>query len=65
MAAGESVSMCGFSTFSPKRRAAIIGRAIKKEEAVHIPSHYVPAINSGSEFNEAVAKLPATERLQR
>ena len=56
LAAGESVFMRGFGTFSPKLRAAKTGRNIKKGLPVHIPEHYVPAFKPGREFKAAVKR---------
>ncbi|MGZ8553601.1 MAG: HU family DNA-binding protein, partial [Chitinophagaceae bacterium] len=40
-----------------KKRAAKIGRNIKKNIAVHIPEHYIPAFKPAKEFVAEVKKL--------
>ncbi len=47
---GESIYIRGFGSFYPKRRAAKIGRNIKKNVAVNIPEHYIPAFKPAKEF---------------
>ena len=42
---GENIYIRGFGSFITKKRAAKIGRNIKKNIAVHIPEHYIPALN--------------------
>ena len=43
IAKGENIYIRGFGSFITKKRAAKIGRNIKKNIAVHIPEHYIPA----------------------
>jgi DNA-binding protein HU-beta len=40
-----------------KKRAAKIGRNIKKNIAVHIPEHFIPAFKPAKEFVADVKKL--------
>ena len=40
---GEHIYIRGFGSFITKKRAAKIGRNIKKNVAVQIPEHYIPA----------------------
>ena len=43
LAKGENIYIRGFGSFITKKRAAKIGRNIKKNIAVHIPEHYIPS----------------------
>jgi DNA-binding protein HU-beta len=47
----------GFGSFITKKRAAKIGRNIKKNTAVHIPAHFIPAFKPAKEFVQEVKKL--------
>lgn len=47
---GEAVFIRGFGSFIVKKRAAKIGRNIKKNVAVEIPEHLVPAFKPAKEF---------------
>lgn len=51
---GEPVYVRGFGSFILKKRAAKIGRNIKKNIAVEIPEHYIPAFKPAKEFVHAV-----------
>lgn len=51
---GEPVFIRGFGSFILKKRAAKIGRNIKKNVAVEIPEHFVPAFKPAKEFVTAV-----------
>jgi DNA-binding protein HU-beta len=51
---GEPVFVRGFGSFILKKRAAKIGRNIKKNIAVHIPEHHIPAFKPAKEFMDAV-----------
>ncbi len=50
LAAGKNIYIRGFGSFIVKKRAAKIGRNIKKNTAVHIPEHYIPAFKPAKEF---------------
>ncbi len=54
---GENIYIRGFGSFIIKKRAAKIGRNIKKNVAVHIPAHYIPAFKPSKEFVAEVKKL--------
>ncbi len=54
---GENIYIRGFGSFITKKRAAKIGRNIKKNVAVHIPEHYIPAFKPSKEFVGEVKKL--------
>lgn len=47
---GENVYIRGFGSFIIKRRAKKIGRNIKKNVAVEIPAHNIPAFKPAKEF---------------
>ncbi len=51
---GEPVYVRGFGSFILKKRAAKVGRNIKKNVAVEIPEHFVPAFKPAKEFVLAV-----------
>lgn len=50
MANGENIYIRGFGSFINKKRAAKIGRNIKRNVIVQIPEHYVPAFKPSKEF---------------
>jgi len=54
---GENIYIRGFGSFITKKRAAKIGRNIKKNIAVHIPEHYIPAFKPAKEFVAEGKKL--------
>ena len=51
---GEPVYVRCFGSFILKKRAAKIGRNIKKNVAVEIPEHFIPAFKPAKEFVQAV-----------
>lgn len=51
---GEAVYIRGFGSFIVKKRAAKIGRNIKKNVAVEIPEHFIPAFKPAKEFMQTV-----------
>ena len=55
---GENLYIRGFGSFIVKKRAAKIGRNIKKNVAVHIPEHYIPAFKPSKEFVQEVKSSP-------
>src|SRR6186997_3167367 len=57
LAKGENIYIRGFGSFITKKRAAKIGRNIKKNVAVEIPEHYIPAFKPAKEFVAEVKKL--------
>jgi len=54
---GENIYIRGFGSFISKKRASKIGRNIKKNIAVQIPEHYIPAFKPAKEFVSEVKKL--------
>jgi DNA-binding protein HU-beta len=58
---GENIYIRGFGSFITKKRAAKIGRNIKKNVAVHIPEHFIPAFKPAKEFVADVKKTAVAE----
>lgn len=54
LADGENVYIRGFGSFIIKKRAKKIGRHIKKNVAIEIPEHYIPAFKPSKVFVEQV-----------
>lgn len=65
LAEGENVYIRGFGSFVVKKRAKKIGRHIKKNIAIEIPEHYIPAFKPAKIFVEQVKEnvdsLPGEE----
>ncbi|AYD47235.1 HU family DNA-binding protein [Arachidicoccus soli] len=58
ISSGENIYIRGFGSFITKKRAAKIGRNIKKNIAVEIPEHFIPAFKPSKEFvNEVKDKF--------
>lgn len=51
---GENIYIRGFGSFIVKKRAAKIGRNIKKNTAVEIPEHYIPAFKPSKDFVQEI-----------
>jgi DNA-binding protein HU-beta len=51
---GENIYIRVFGIFITKKRAAKIGRNIKKNTAVEIPEHYIPAFKPSKEFVQQI-----------
>jgi DNA-binding protein HU-beta len=54
---GENIYIRGFGSFVTKKRAAKIGRNIKKNVAVQIPEHSIPAFKPAKEFVAEIKKM--------
>jgi DNA-binding protein HU-beta len=54
---GENIYIRGFGSFITKKRAAKLGRNIKKNTSVYIPEHYIPSFKPAKEFVDEVKKL--------
>ena len=54
---GENIYIRGFGSFITKKRAAKIGRNIKRNTAVQITAHFIPAFKPAKEFMQEVKKL--------
>ena len=61
IAKGENIYIRGFGSFITKKRAAKIGRNIKKNVAVHIPEHYIPAFKPSKEFVNEVKQMQTVQ----
>lgn len=57
LAEGENIYIRGFGSFITKKRAAKVGRNIKKNTSVYIPEHFIPAFKPAKEFVDEVKKL--------
>jgi DNA-binding protein HU-beta len=53
---GENVYVRGFGSFIVKKRAKKIGRNIKKNVAIEIPEHFIPAFKPAKVFADQVKK---------
>jgi DNA-binding protein HU-beta len=53
---GDKVTLVGFGTFEPRKRAAREGRNPQTGAAIQIPETTVPAFSAGKQFKEMVAK---------
>lgn len=53
---GENVYIRGFGSFIVKKRAKKVGRNIKKNVAIEIPEHFVPAFKPAKVFIDTVKK---------
>lgn len=51
---GEPVYIRGFGSFILKKRAAKVGRNIKKNVSVDIPEHFIPSFKPAKEFMFAI-----------
>ena len=54
LAEGEDVYVRGFGSFIIKKRAKKIGRNIKKNIAIEIPEHFIPAFKPAKIFIDEV-----------
>jgi DNA-binding protein HU-beta len=61
IAKGENIYIRGFGSFITKKRAAKIGRNIKKNIAVHIPEHFIPAFKPSKEFVNEVKQMQTVQ----
>ena len=57
LAEGENIYIRGFGSFITKKRAAKVGRNIKKNTSVYIPEHFIPAFKPAKEFVDEVKKI--------
>jgi DNA-binding protein HU-beta len=58
LANGENLYIRGFGSFIIKKRAAKIGRNIKKNTAVSIPAHFIPSFKPAKEFVHEIKSSP-------
>ena len=54
LSTGENVYLRGFGSFVVKKRAAKIGRNIKKNTAISIPEHYIPSFKPAQKFLDQI-----------
>lgn len=51
---GKKVTLVGFGTFEPRKRAARNGRNPQSGKAIKIPAKTVPVFSAGKRFKEVV-----------
>jgi len=56
VAKGKKVTLVGFGTFEPRKRAARTGRNPQTGKELKIPAKVVPAFSAGKKFKELVSK---------
>lgn len=62
VAKGEAVTLVGFGTFKPAKRAARTGKNPKTGEPLKIPATTVPKFTAGASFRAAVAGKKAAKK---
>jgi len=65
LADGENVYIRGFGSFVVKKRAEKIGRHIKKNKAIVIPEHYIPAFRPAKIFMDMVRDQVTDEEVAK
>lgn len=65
LADGENVYIRGFGSFVVKKRAEKIGRHIKKNKAIVIPEHYIPAFRPAKIFMDMVRDQVTDEQVAK
>lgn len=65
LADGENVYIRGFGSFVVKKRARKIGRHIKKNKAIVIPAHYIPAFKPAKIFMDMVKDQVTDEEVAK
>lgn len=61
LTSNDAVYIRGFGSFIVKKRAAKIGRNIKKNVAVDIPEHFIPSFKPAKEFMQLVKDNATSE----
>lgn len=61
---GENVYVRGFGSFIIKKRAKKIGRHIKKNKAIEIPEHFIPAFKPAKIFIDTVKANVTNEKVE-
>ncbi|MEW5821456.1 MAG: HU family DNA-binding protein [Cyanobacteriota bacterium] len=56
VAKGKKVTLVGFGTFAPRKRAARSGRNPQTGKEIQIPAKTVPVFTAGKQFKEKVNK---------
>ncbi|MEM7103161.1 MAG: HU family DNA-binding protein [Bacteroidota bacterium] len=64
LSSGENVYVRGFGSFIVKKRAKKIGRHIKKNVAIEIPEHFIPAFKPAKIFVDAVKDKVTAEMVE-
>lgn len=64
LTSGENVYIRGFGSFVVKKRAKKIGRHIKKNKAIEIPAHYIPAFRPAQKFVDDVKENVTDELVE-
>jgi DNA-binding protein HU-beta len=64
LADGHNIYIRGFGSFILKKRAAKIGRNIKRNIALEIPEHYIPAFKPAKEFAADIKTVPIQNGLK-
>jgi DNA-binding protein HU-beta len=54
VAKGKKVTLVGFGTFEPRKRAARVGRNPQTGKELKIAAKTIPAFSAGKKFKEAV-----------
>jgi len=65
LSTGENVYIRGFGSFIIKKRAKKIGRHIKKNVAIEIPEHFIPAFKPAKIFVESVKGSKYRDRMEQ
>ncbi len=58
---GEKVKLVGFGEWYPKARAARVGRNVKENTPVSIPSRILPWFKPGKNLTDAISALESGE----
>ena len=53
---GKKVTLVGFGTFAPRKRAARVGRNPQTGKEINIPAKTVPVFSAGKKFREKLNK---------
>ncbi len=61
MTNGRNVYIRGFGSFVVKKRAAKVGRNIRKNEAVNIPEHFIPSFKPSKDFTILLKDLKESD----
>ena len=56
VAKGKKVTLVGFGTFEPRKRAARVGRNPQTGRELKIPAKTVPAFSAGKKFKDLVGR---------
>ena len=59
---GENIYVRGFGSFILQKRAAKIGRIVKKNIAIHLPEHHIPKFKPAKEFLQEIKSTKFTEK---